>query len=219
MLDPRGLISWISARIHHRGISIECGAAHGEIARFLAGHFDRSFAVDIAYKQPQIASQGVTFVQGTAEALPFEGGSADLIISMQALHHFNVQTHLTEARRVLRPGGIFAALAWGKMDLPASISSRLEPFLAAISPFWEDKRDWVISGYGGLELPGKFLSLPPAALSCSLTMKELSEQMIGWSATRRAREAGLDPGRLLPSSNAPRTFVARWPVVGVASVF
>lgn len=219
MLNPRGLISWISARVPHRGSSIECGAGLGEIARFLAGHFDRSFAVDIAYKQPQIASQGVTFVRGSAEALPFDDGSADLIISMQALHHFNVQAHLTETRRVLRPGGIFAALAWGEMALPAPISSRLQPFLAAISPFWEGKRDWLISGFDGLDVPGKRLILPRAALTRSLTIMELRREMESWSATRLARASGVDLDELFPPLPHMGTCSAQWPIVGLATVF
>lgn len=45
---------------------------------------------------------------GTAERLPWNGATFDAVLRVNALHHFNVPTQaITEASRVLRPGGVF----------------------------------------------------------------------------------------------------------------
>ncbi len=51
----------------------------------------------------------VEFLQATAEALPFEPGSFDLVLTTMSFHHWADQpAALDEMRRVLVPGGLFA---------------------------------------------------------------------------------------------------------------
>jgi ubiquinone/menaquinone biosynthesis C-methylase UbiE len=51
----------------------------------------------------------VRFVDGTAEALPLPDGSADALWSIASVHHWpDLDRGLSEAARVLRPGGRFA---------------------------------------------------------------------------------------------------------------
>ena len=51
----------------------------------------------------------VEFLQATAEALPFEPGSFDLVLTTMSFHHWADQpAALSEVRRVLVPGGLFA---------------------------------------------------------------------------------------------------------------
>ena len=53
-----------------------------------------------------IEGQAARFVEGKAEALPFEDASFDLVTARHAPHHFrDVPRFLAEVRRVLRPGG------------------------------------------------------------------------------------------------------------------
>ena len=56
-------------------------------------------------------SPRATVVDGSAEALPLDAASADVIWSIAAVHHWrDVAAGLSEARRVLVPGGQFLAL-------------------------------------------------------------------------------------------------------------
>lgn len=52
-----------------------------------------------------------SFVVGTAEALPFADASFDAVLSAQSFHWFDREKAMSEAVRVLRPGGI-AAIWW-----------------------------------------------------------------------------------------------------------
>jgi ubiquinone/menaquinone biosynthesis C-methylase UbiE len=52
---------------------------------------------------------GLSFVQGDAERMPFEGGSFDAVVNVESSHCYaSMARFLGEARRVLRPGGRFS---------------------------------------------------------------------------------------------------------------
>lgn len=58
--------------------------------------------------QAEARGDAARFVQGSAESLPFEDASFDLVTARHAPHHFrDVARFLEEARRVLKPGGRF----------------------------------------------------------------------------------------------------------------
>lgn len=134
---------------------------------------------------------------------------------MQALHHFNVRRHLDEARRVLRPGGVLAALAWGAIRLPCRLRQAYEPTLRSVEPFWEAERNWVTSGYPGLVFPGTAVALPPAAMTRHMTLGELDAHIAGWSATQSALRQGADIADPATKANIPgRRFAVAWPIVG-----
>ncbi len=58
---------------------------------------------------------GIEVRDGTAEALPLEDASVDLVTVAQAFHWFDAPAALAEIRRVLRPGGGLA-LIWNVRD-------------------------------------------------------------------------------------------------------
>jgi SAM-dependent methyltransferase len=65
-------------------------------------------------------SRGVAAVQGSAEALPFDDARFDAVFSNAALHWVSDQdAMMREVRRVLRPGGRFAAEMGGQGNIAA----------------------------------------------------------------------------------------------------
>jgi SAM-dependent methyltransferase len=53
--------------------------------------------------------------EGSAEAIPLPDGSVDAVLAGQALHWFDLAGALPEILRILRPGGVLAAL-WNAED-------------------------------------------------------------------------------------------------------
>lgn len=93
---------------------LDLGSGTGYFSRVLGQRFVHSegLALDIAqgmlaFARPQGGAHH--FIAGDAESLPLQSGSCDLIFSSLALQwcaDFNAV--LSEAHRVLRPGGVFA---------------------------------------------------------------------------------------------------------------
>jgi SAM-dependent methyltransferase len=88
-----------------RGLDVACGT--GQSARALAQICDSVDAIDISVDMLTCAeaSDRVTYLQASAEALPFGDGLFDLATVGLAFHWFDQEQFLSEARRVLKAGG------------------------------------------------------------------------------------------------------------------
>ena len=61
-------------------------------------------AVDLANKLHTIPN--LKFIQGSAEAIPFQDNSFDVVINVESCHAYgSVEKFLSEVKRVLKPGG------------------------------------------------------------------------------------------------------------------
>lgn len=85
------------------------GSAHlGEVARQVVG-VDRSPEA-IAQAQRDYGRANVAFVECDVVALPFAGGSFDVVCAFEAVEHLDdPQAFVAEAARVLRPDGMLLA--------------------------------------------------------------------------------------------------------------
>ncbi|MCZ4352762.1 class I SAM-dependent methyltransferase [Roseovarius aestuarii] len=215
-MTPEQFLSWLAALPLHKDTSVECGAGNAEIAQFLASSFAKSYAVDInPISLPPDTS--VKAICADAGALPFNDASVDLLISMQALHHFDVSKHLDEAHRVLRGGGIFAALCWGEISLPDDIRRAYTPIFDAIAPYWEANRPVVLSGYEGLEFAGCSIDRPRAQMHVQCNLDKLEEIMATWSAVQNAVGAGVafpDLDLEVFDIDEEAEFDVCWPLIG-----
>jgi ubiquinone/menaquinone biosynthesis C-methylase UbiE len=118
------LVRQIGAEAGQKVIDVGCGT--GTLSILLKRQFtsvevvgvDIDLAVlRIASKKCSKAGVDITFRQGPAHSLLFEIGSFDHAVSSFVFHHLSVATKrktLREIARVLRPGGKFHLLDWGK---------------------------------------------------------------------------------------------------------
>lgn len=78
--------------------------------------------LDIARGKP--GADAVEWTEGLAGALPLQAGAADVVVTSLVLHHLPLQTKremLSEAHRVLRPGGRLIVADWAApQDVVAS---------------------------------------------------------------------------------------------------
>lgn len=92
---------------------VDIGCGGGALVRELAGSAARVIGVEISEEQlaPALASDdgcGASYLVGTAQQLPLDDQSMDVAVFMRTLHHISppeMTRALSEARRVLRPGG------------------------------------------------------------------------------------------------------------------
>lgn len=215
-LDPNALFQWLAGCPAKNEVCVECGAGFGEVSATLSPFFKTTLATDIAPPERKFP-YGVQIVQASAEQIPASDSSVDLLVSMQALHFFDLPEHLAEARRVLRPGGIYAAFGWGPMILPEQVARAYRPTIGALAPYWEAERSWVLAGYRGLPVAGTAIEMPFARLTRQMTLPLLDAQIARWSAMQNALSAGvsiveahLDALDLSDEDS----FEVSWPILG-----
>ncbi|MEM7244008.1 MAG: methyltransferase domain-containing protein [Acidobacteriota bacterium] len=87
---------------------LELGSGAAQLGRTLSARGARVVAIDVSREQiaaGRVEGPPVTFVCGDAEELPFASESFDLIVSDHAFAFLEPAAALSEASRVLRPGG------------------------------------------------------------------------------------------------------------------
>src|SRR5262249_20128660 len=96
---------------------LEIGPGPGGTTDLLRGRAQRLTAPEVdataaAAVQKRLNDAGVRVVHGDGAAMPFADGSFSGVVSLTMLHHVPTAALqdqlLAEARRVLRPGGVFA---------------------------------------------------------------------------------------------------------------
>lgn len=112
---------------------LDLGAGTGKLTRALAGRGLETIAVEPLAEMRTNLSWAVPdarILDGTAEAIPLEDDSVDLITVAQAWHWVDPERATAEAARVLRPGGTLA-LIWNKRDERVDWVARLGKVMGA----------------------------------------------------------------------------------------
>ena len=78
-------------------------------------------------KRQACSFQGIL---GLAEQLPLSESSISVMFSTNAIHHFDLQAHFREVKRVLRPGGSYVVYTRFRKQNARSIWGQLFPHFA-----------------------------------------------------------------------------------------
>jgi SAM-dependent methyltransferase len=117
-VPQREIYEHLAPKITGGGVVLQMGGTGKEALKALIGGAGRAVHVTPVPQEAALTlrladelgvAHSLTVVLGTGEALPIASASIDAYISERCLHHTDVAQALREARRVLRPGGRFAA--------------------------------------------------------------------------------------------------------------
>ena len=190
---PRGLFEWLASIAPARGVAIDCATGNGQAARGLAEFFDSVEALDASADQIANA-QGPTNVRfhvAAAEATAMPDRSADVVTIAQALHWVDHPRFFGEVKRVLRPGGVFAA--WGYARFTAEepiLSISRESLWKPLEAYWPPERRLVETAYATLAFPFEELTAPRFSIELDWTRTDLVDYVHTWSAAKNyMREA------------------------------
>jgi SAM-dependent methyltransferase len=122
-LEPLGLAAGMTV--------LDLAAGTGKLTRALAASEASVIAVEPVAQMRAALPDSVAAMDGTAEAIPLEDGSVDLVTVAQAFHWFDGPAALAEIHRVLGPGGRLAVM-WNRRveDDPVNraIEELIEPY-------------------------------------------------------------------------------------------
>jgi len=219
---PPELFDWLAQQCLKHELAWDCATGNGQAARALAAHFRRVHATDLSAEQVAQAEPHprIDYRVAPAKASGLGDRSCDLIAVAQALHWFCNDGFYAEVKRVLRPGGVFAAWTYTLLRVGPELDPIIGDFYANIvGPWWPPERRWVDLGYRGMPFPCDDIAAPEFEIRLEWTLAELLAYIRTWSATQRCiKETGSDPSIALgerlreawPDVQQGRTII--WPI-------
>ena len=190
---PPELFEALAAGTPARDLAWDAGTGNGQAAAGLAARFAKVHATDPSAEQIAQAAphERVKFAVEPAERVSLPDGSADLVLAAQSIHWFNLPLFYAEAARVLKPGGVLAAIGYDWMyvspEIDAVINRRLLP---PLEPHWAPQNRILWDGYRSIPFPGEELRLGAFAIYLDWRFEDARAYVTSWSAVRDFIAAG-----------------------------
>lgn len=214
---PQALFQWLASMVPRQGTAWDCATGSGQAAVALAPHFERVVGTDASAAQVAEASASasarVEYKVCPAESTALESGSIDLVTVAQALHWFDHPRFFAEVRRVLSPGGVFAAWTYWLFRVDPAVDTVIDRWYhEVLDPYWPPERKLVEARYETIPFPFDLIPAPAFEMEAEWTLDDVIGYLGTWSAVKRFREANsTDPrnqiaGELALAWGEPRAF-------------
>lgn len=211
------------------GLAWDCGCGNGQASTGLLPWFSSIIATDISKQQIRHAHlhDRIDYRVASAERSGIDPQSVDLVLVAQALHWFNSAAFYREAERVLKPGGLLAALCYQLPRITAAIDDIVDTFHdATLADYWPPQRHHVNEAYRNIPFPLQRVSFPALAMEQQWTLEQFLGYLRSWSAVARFAQKNLhDPVESMRIRIAAHwidgraTMRIRWPLTVLAGRF
>jgi SAM-dependent methyltransferase len=191
---PAALAEWLAGIAPGREHAWEAGCGSGQFTGLLAERFAAVRATDASAAQIAKArpAPNVDYATAPAERSGLPDGSVDLAVAAQAAHWFDLDAYWAEVRRVIRPGGAVALIAYLTPRLEGPAGAALAAFYGGLAQdgFWPPERAEVEAGYARLPFPFEAIAAPDFEIRHAYAREELLGYVDTWSAVRALERAG-----------------------------
>lgn len=185
---PQALYDFTVKQVRNHHAAWDCGCGNGQVAKDLAGRFDKVYATDHSAKQIEnaVRKENIIYSVAPAEKTSFADHQFDLVTVGQAIHWFNIPAFIEEVRRVTKPNGVLAV--WGYSLL--SVNEEIDPivnhfYTSVIGPYWDKERRLVDERYRTIDFPFARIDVPPFEFSFEWTADELQGYISTWSSVQK----------------------------------
>lgn len=185
---PFELFTFLRSLTNEHQLAWDCGTGNGQCAVQLTNYYADVFASDPSAEQIRhaIPNEKVQYAVEKAEHSSLKNNSVDLITIAQALHWFDHDRFYTEVNRVLKPGGVIAAIAYINPCVSEEIA-RLTDHLhdEVLKEYWKPENRIVEARYETLPFPFDLIEVPEFTLEKNLTRNDFLGHLRTWSAVQR----------------------------------
>ena len=220
---PPELFDYLATTVPRSSMVCDCACGNGQATIDLAERFDRVIATDASNEQIASAKPRpyVEYRVAPAEQSGLPDESVGLVTVAQALHWFDFGRFYAEVKRVLRPGGVLAAWAYGINEVEGdSVNELVQDYYANVAgPYWPPERKLVEEGYRTIPFPFDEITPPVFRMEARWSLEQLLGYFSTWSATNRFIKAnGRNPIEALSEAlsrvwgDANSTRLVTWPL-------
>jgi len=194
---PAELFEFLAGLTNKHSLAWDCATGSGQAAIALSAHFERVVATDASEAQIEaaVAHRGVSYRIAAAEDSQLDAASVELITVGQALHWFDIERFLVEAKRVLVNGGVLAAWCYERCQVSNACDAVVDKlYTEIVGEFWPPQRRLIEARYAGITMPGHPIESREFHMGAAWTAADMLGYLRTWSACARYREAyGNDP--------------------------
>jgi SAM-dependent methyltransferase len=194
---PPALFDYLATLVSVRETAWDAGCGNGQAAVELARHFPRVIATDASAQQigNAVSNPRVEYRVTPAENSGIADASVDLVTIAQALHWFDFDRFYREVRRVVRPGAVIAALAYGLLRVSPDMDRILRRLYTDIlGSYWPPERKFIDEGYRTVPFPFEEILPPAFVMEKDWGFDHLIGYLETWSAVKACRKkTGKDP--------------------------
>ncbi|HEX8040889.1 MAG TPA: class I SAM-dependent methyltransferase [Chryseosolibacter sp.] len=185
---PAGLYKFIFKHLQGRSCAWDCATGNGQVARYLARHFENVYATDISQAQLEEAfrAKNIFYSVAPAEKTSFPAGQFDLITVAQALHWFNLDQFYQEVRRTGKPGGLLAVWGYALLAVDAVVDDLfIDFYVNTTGPYWDEARRLVENQYRDVPFPFERIPSPEFTLKVKWNVDQFCGYLNSWSAIHK----------------------------------
>lgn len=194
---PPGLFAALASISPGRQRAWDCATGSGQAAVALGTYFKEVIATDASRSQVRQAKphRRVDYRVSPAEQSAITPASVDLVTVAQALHWFDITVFFSEARRVLRDGGVLAVWCYQLLTVIPAVDALLAGLYAErLGPYWPSERKMVEQGYADVRFPYEEVRLPSFEMATQWNLPQLIGYLGTWSAVRCCQQQqGINP--------------------------
>lgn len=207
---PRELFEYLAGLCEQHAAALDCATGNGQAAVSLAEYFARVDAFDTSPEQIGAAMDHakVRYRVASAERLPYESGSFDLITVAQGAHWFELSAFYEEVYRVAKSRAVIAIWGYSYCVISAEIDAVVAAeLLKPIAPYWAEGNHVIMDRYRSIEFPFEKIEAPPFFMYQHWDRASFIGYLQTWSAYQRYRAEHKDD----PTARLERALARLWP--------
>lgn len=187
---PKEMYDFIFKHLTSRKYAWDCATGSGQIAKYLAKHFDKVYATDTSIEQlshaPKIAN--VEYRKSSAEDSGLQANYFDLITVGQAIHWFNFEQFYTEVRRLAKKDALLAVIGYGMVRINESINPIINDlYEVAFGAHYAEARTYIDNEYQTIPFPFKEIQTPKFENTFDWSIDQLEGYFSSWSAIQKMK--------------------------------